>query len=76
MVGLADRDARVRAVVAFQVRPADRILWRGEGMEQRWYACSELRFSDHRPVAALFSTRLSGDGDGHGKPAPAHSSRF
>ena len=52
----------------------DRILWRGEGMEQRWYARSESRFSDHRPVAALFSARLGGDGGD--KPAPAHSSRF
>ncbi|CAD6273226.1 unnamed protein product [Miscanthus lutarioriparius] len=49
----------------------DRILWRGEGMEQRWYARGESQFSDHRPVAALFSARLGGD-----KPAPAHSSRF
>ncbi|CAD6334847.1 unnamed protein product [Miscanthus lutarioriparius] len=49
----------------------DRILWRGEGIEQQWYARGESRFSDHRPVAALFSARLCGD-----KPAPAHSSRF
>ncbi|KAG0516591.1 hypothetical protein BDA96_09G016400 [Sorghum bicolor] len=49
----------------------DRILWRGEGIEQQWYARGESRFSDHRPVAALFSTRVGSD-----KPAPAHSSRF
>ncbi|PWZ17438.1 Type I inositol polyphosphate 5-phosphatase 8 [Zea mays] len=30
----------------------DRILWRGEGVEQRWYARGESCFSDHRPVAA------------------------
>lgn len=52
-------------------RRCDRILWRGEGIEQQWYARGESRFSDHRPVAALFSTRVGSD-----KPAPAHSSRF
>ncbi|XP_062180848.1 type I inositol polyphosphate 5-phosphatase 8-like [Phragmites australis] len=44
----------------------DRILWRGEGMEQRWYVRGESRFSDHRPVSSLFSVRL---GDGDVKPA-------
>ncbi|KAK3140914.1 hypothetical protein QOZ80_5AG0407710 [Eleusine coracana subsp. coracana] len=32
----------------------DRILWRGEGMEQLWYTRGESRFSDHRPVSSLF----------------------
>lgn len=36
----------------------DRILWRGEGMEQAWYERRESRFSDHRPVASLFSLTL------------------
>ncbi|KAJ1261266.1 hypothetical protein BS78_09G015700 [Paspalum vaginatum] len=36
----------------------DRILWRGEGMQQHWYARGESRFSDHRPVSTLFSARL------------------
>ncbi|CAM0957857.1 unnamed protein product [Alopecurus aequalis] len=36
----------------------DRILWRGEGMEQVWYERGESRFSDHRPVNSLFSIRL------------------
>ncbi|XP_044982675.1 type I inositol polyphosphate 5-phosphatase 8-like [Hordeum vulgare subsp. vulgare] len=36
----------------------DRILWRGEGMEQAWYERGESRFSDHRPVNSLFSIRL------------------
>jgi hypothetical protein len=58
-------------VVDMHGRRCDRILWRGEGIEQQWYARGESRFSDHRPVAALFSTRVGSD-----KPAPAHSSRF
>jgi hypothetical protein len=45
----------------------DRILWRGEGMDQHWYARGESRFSDHRPVSSLFSARLT-DADGN-KPA-------
>ncbi|XP_034584974.1 type I inositol polyphosphate 5-phosphatase 8 [Setaria viridis] len=44
----------------------DRILWRGEGMDQHWYARGESRFSDHRPVSSLFSARLQS-----GKPAVA-----
>ncbi|VAH00943.1 unnamed protein product [Triticum turgidum subsp. durum] len=36
----------------------DRILWRGEGVEQAWYERGESRFSDHRPVNSLFSIRL------------------
>ncbi|WVZ95880.1 hypothetical protein U9M48_041588 [Paspalum notatum var. saurae] len=66
----------------------DRILWRGEGMEQHWYARGESRFSDHRPVSALFSisARLH-DADEETLlvarcrrrtccPPPPHSSRF
>ncbi|GAB4833752.1 hypothetical protein Ancab_032001 [Ancistrocladus abbreviatus] len=33
----------------------DRILWKGEGLEQIWYARGESKFSDHRPVHSLFS---------------------
>jgi hypothetical protein len=44
----------------------DRILWRGEGMDQHWYARGESRFSDHRPVSSLFSARIQS-----GKPAAA-----
>ncbi|OEL31424.1 Type I inositol polyphosphate 5-phosphatase 8, partial [Dichanthelium oligosanthes] len=47
----------------------DRILWRGEGMDQHWYARGESRFSDHRPVSSLFSARLH-----PGKP-PAAAAR-
>ncbi|KAL6865455.1 hypothetical protein ACP4OV_016606 [Aristida adscensionis] len=46
----------------------DRILWRGEGMEQQWYVRGESRFSDHRPVSSLFAVRLDAAGDG-GKQA-------
>uniref|UniRef100_A0ACD5W4K7 Uncharacterized protein n=1 Tax=Avena sativa TaxID=4498 RepID=A0ACD5W4K7_AVESA len=42
----------------------DRILWRGDGMEQVWYERGESRFSDHRPVNSLFSVRLHHD---HGR---------
>lgn len=33
----------------------DRILWRGNGIEQLSYIRGESRFSDHRPVCAVFS---------------------
>lgn len=36
----------------------DRILWRGEGLKQMWYARGESRFSDHRPVHSLFSVQM------------------
>ncbi|GJN36290.1 hypothetical protein PR202_gb25137 [Eleusine coracana subsp. coracana] len=61
----------------------DRILWRGEGMEQLWYARGESRFSDHRPVSSLF---LSSPTTIHDTPeemllvsrstCPHYSSRF
>ncbi|CAN6336111.1 unnamed protein product [Urochloa humidicola] len=50
----------------------DRILWRGEGMDQHWYARGESRFSDHRPVSCLFSARLHAGG----KPPAAAVSGF
>lgn len=46
-----------------RLRRCDRILWRGEGMEQLWYVRGESRFSDHRPVNSLFSVQLD---DGRG----------
>ncbi|XP_048563831.1 type I inositol polyphosphate 5-phosphatase 8-like [Triticum urartu] len=50
----------------------DRILWRGEGVEQAWYERGESRFSDHRPVNSLFSIRLHhADDDGSSLPATA-----
>lgn len=33
----------------------DRILWRGKGIEQLSYIRGESRFSDHRPVCAVFA---------------------
>ncbi|KAK9197333.1 hypothetical protein WN943_005469 [Citrus x changshan-huyou] len=36
----------------------DRILWYGKGVKQLSYFRSESRFSDHRPVSALFSTQV------------------
>lgn len=36
----------------------DRILWYGKGVEQLHYIRSESKFSDHRPVSALFSTQI------------------
>ncbi|KAK9134322.1 hypothetical protein Syun_013652 [Stephania yunnanensis] len=32
----------------------DRILWHGNGIEQLFYTRGESRFSDHRPVCAVF----------------------
>ncbi|KAK7266247.1 hypothetical protein RIF29_18889 [Crotalaria pallida] len=36
----------------------DRILWYGKGVEQLHYLRSESKFSDHRPVSAIFSTQI------------------
>ncbi|KAI3722364.1 hypothetical protein L2E82_33400 [Cichorium intybus] len=36
----------------------DRILWYGKGVMQHSYFRSESKFSDHRPVSALFSTQI------------------
>ncbi|KAI4351541.1 hypothetical protein L6164_005899 [Bauhinia variegata] len=36
----------------------DRILWYGKGVKQLHYFRSESKFSDHRPVSALFSTQI------------------
>ncbi|VAH12883.1 unnamed protein product [Triticum turgidum subsp. durum] len=52
----------------------DRILWRGEGVEQAWYERGESRFSDHRPVNSLFSIRLHhADDAARSLPATAKS---
>ncbi|KAG0463752.1 hypothetical protein HPP92_019821 [Vanilla planifolia] len=42
----------------------DRILWRGKGMKQHAYVRGESRFSDHRPVCAVFSVELDGEKPG------------
>ncbi|KAL8193505.1 hypothetical protein R6Q57_026640 [Mikania cordata] len=36
----------------------DRILWYGKGVKQHSYFRSESKFSDHRPVSALFSIQI------------------
>lgn len=36
----------------------DRILWYGKGVKQLSYIRSESKFSDHRPVSALFLTQI------------------
>ncbi|CAA0838133.1 DNAse I-like superfamily protein [Striga hermonthica] len=36
----------------------DRILWRGGGIEQLSYIRGESRFSDHRPVCAVFAVKV------------------
>ncbi|GKV25348.1 hypothetical protein SLEP1_g34800 [Rubroshorea leprosula] len=36
----------------------DRILWRGQGIEQLSYIRGESRLSDHRPVCAVFSVEV------------------
>ncbi|GAA0162840.1 phosphatase [Lithospermum erythrorhizon] len=36
----------------------DRILWRGNGIEQLSYLRGESRFSDHRPVCAVFAVEV------------------
>ncbi|KDP46867.1 hypothetical protein JCGZ_24076 [Jatropha curcas] len=36
----------------------DRILWRGNGIEQLSYIRVESRFSDHRPVCAVFAVEV------------------
>ncbi|XP_042046082.1 type I inositol polyphosphate 5-phosphatase 8-like [Salvia splendens] len=37
----------------------DRILWKGEGVEQMYYTRGESTLSDHRPVYSLFSVQLN-----------------
>lgn len=36
----------------------DRILWYGKGVRQISYFRSESKFSDHRPVSALFAIQI------------------
>lgn len=36
----------------------DRILWKGEGLNQMSYVRGESKFSDHRPVCSLFSVQV------------------
>ncbi|CAI9758628.1 unnamed protein product [Fraxinus pennsylvanica] len=43
----------------------DRILWYGKGVTQLSYFRSESKFSDHRPVSALFCTRIEVEKSGN-----------
>ncbi|KAL8144500.1 hypothetical protein V2J09_017532 [Rumex salicifolius] len=36
----------------------DRIMWYGKGIQQLSYVCGDIRFSDHRPVSAIFTTEI------------------
>ncbi|KAF5747368.1 Bristled-like protein [Tripterygium wilfordii] len=45
----------------------DRILWRGNGMEQLAYIRGESRFSDHRPVCAVFAVAVEVRAKGNNK---------
>ena len=36
----------------------DRILWYGSGLKQLAYVRAETKFSDHRPVYAVFSAEV------------------
>ncbi|XP_065857335.1 type IV inositol polyphosphate 5-phosphatase 9 [Euphorbia lathyris] len=36
----------------------DRIIWYGEGLKQHLYSRGEAKFSDHRPVKAIFSAEV------------------
>ncbi|CAI8614494.1 unnamed protein product [Vicia faba] len=37
----------------------DRILWKGEGLNQKLYVRGESKFSDHRPVYSLFTAQVN-----------------
>ncbi|KAG1342394.1 type I inositol polyphosphate 5-phosphatase 5 [Cocos nucifera] len=45
----------------------DRILWHGNGIEQMQYIRGESRFSDHRPVCAVFIAQVEMRNDGRGR---------
>lgn len=45
-------------IVCVKQNRCDRILWKGEGVEQLWYVRGESKFSDHRPVYSLFSVNV------------------
>eukprot|EP01018_Ginkgo_biloba_P013710 Gb_30199 [translate_table: standard] len=52
--GVHDNPGEKRRVPAW----CDRILWYGKGLKQVFYVRGENRFSDHRPVSALFSAQI------------------
>ncbi|XP_021297781.1 type IV inositol polyphosphate 5-phosphatase 6-like isoform X2 [Herrania umbratica] len=52
--GLPNRSGEKQRTPAW----CDRILWNGKGVKLLSYFRSESKFSDHRPVSALFSTHI------------------
>ncbi|XP_039035490.1 type IV inositol polyphosphate 5-phosphatase 7-like isoform X3 [Hibiscus syriacus] len=52
--GLPNRSGEKQRTPAW----CDRILWYGKGVKILSYLRSEIKFSDHRPVSALFSTQI------------------
>ncbi|KAK8717087.1 hypothetical protein V6N13_044368 [Hibiscus sabdariffa] len=52
--GLPNRSGEKQRTPAW----CDRILWHGKGVKLLFYFRSESKFSDHRPVSALFSTQI------------------
>ncbi|KAJ8567013.1 hypothetical protein K7X08_019221 [Anisodus acutangulus] len=48
----------------------DRILWYGKGVKQLSYFRSEIKFSDHRPVSALFSVLVEDQKRAHSSLVP------
>lgn len=48
----------------------DRILWYGKGVKQHSYFRSESKFSDHRPVSALFSVLVQDEKRAHSSLVP------
>ncbi|XP_015162609.1 type IV inositol polyphosphate 5-phosphatase 7-like isoform X2 [Solanum tuberosum] len=48
----------------------DRILWHGKGVKQLSYFRSESKFSDHRPVSALFSVLVEDQKCAHSSLVP------
>ncbi|KAM3286622.1 type IV inositol polyphosphate 5-phosphatase 6 [Capsicum chacoense] len=49
----------------------DRILWYGKGVKQLSYFRSESKFSDHRPVSALFSVLVEDQKRAHSSLVPS-----
>ncbi|KAK4393050.1 Type I inositol polyphosphate 5-phosphatase 4 [Sesamum angolense] len=44
---------------SYNCNRCDRILWYGKGVRQLSYFRSESKFSDHRPVSAMFSIQIA-----------------
>ncbi|RDX98589.1 Type I inositol polyphosphate 5-phosphatase 8, partial [Mucuna pruriens] len=50
--------SKEKRLLLINYEKCDRILWKGEGVEQLWYVRGESKFSDHRPVYSLFSINV------------------